>query len=331
MATAIWANGGLRIDLNRTALAVGDLVIDWGVPTGDPIFVVTEMVPGQMESRSVDVDNVGAVTRPVGVRGVETSETGGLASVIDFKISQGATDLYGGTSSTGPRTLEQFFTDSAGMNGLFLSNLASGASTTYTFKATFDIEAGNEFQNAEVIFDLIIGITMEIPAECTGLEFSGSPIFGTSGSDSLNGTSGNDLIFGLEGTDSINGRGGDDCLVGGLGTDSLKGNQGNDVLLGNEDTDSLKGDLGNDKLYGGEGTDSLKGENGEDQLFGGGGIDSLEGGNGSDILKGEVGDDSLKGGNGDDNLDGGPGVDSLKGNNGTDTCTNGEAVSTCEL
>jgi Ca2+-binding RTX toxin-like protein len=320
-----------------TAQAVGDLTIDWGVPkTGDPIFVVNNMLPGDSQSKSVLVTNSGSVVRPVGVRGVKTSETGSLATVLDFKISKNGTDLYGGTS--GPKTLAQFFTESAAPTGLFLSNLNPapnpGSSTTYTFKVTFDSNAGNDFQNTQVIFDLIIGITgvtVEVPPECSGIAFSGPPIYGTSRGDHLVGTPGNDLIFGFEGGDSIDGRGGDDCLVGGDGGDVIKGGNGNDILLGGSGSDSLKGGNGNDKLYGGDGSDGLEGEAGDDYIDGGDGSDSLKGGDGNDILLGGSGSDELKGGAGNDYLDGGPGSDSLRGEDGTDTCLNGENVKTCEL
>lgn len=331
ISVAVWANGGFSFDLNNTAHAVGDLTIDWGVPSGNPIFMVSNMAPGDTESRNVLVTNEGTAIRAIGVRGEWVSEIGDLGAALEFTVSQGATDLYGGASPTGPKTLSEFFTDSSAINGIFLSNLAPSAAATYTFTATFKETSGNEFQNTQVVFDLIIGISVDVPAECADIEFSGDPIFGTSGSDSLNGTPGNDLIFGLEGSDSIKGNNGDDCIVGGENSDSLKGNEGDDVLLGQGGTDSLKGNNGDDKLYGGEGTDSLDGGNGLDYLDGAAGPDSLQGGNQNDILLGGSEGDSLKGGNGDDNLDGGPGVDSLKGNAGIDTCTNGEAVSSCEL
>ncbi|OGY26446.1 MAG: hypothetical protein A2Z24_00330 [Candidatus Woykebacteria bacterium RBG_16_44_10] len=314
-----------------TVRAVGDLNVDWGVTDGQPIFVVSNAMPGDIETRTVSVTNGGSEVRPVGVRGVKTSETGSLATILDFVVSEGGSDLYGGTSSTGPKTLQQFFDESAGINGIFLSNLNPGDSTTYTFKVTFDPAAGNPFQGKEVIFDLIIGISVEVPAECSGISFSGSPIFGTSGKDNLVGTPNNDLIFGFEGDDSINGNYGDDCIVGGEGNDSIRGNNGNDVILGQGGDDALKGNNGNDRLIDSDGSDSLEGENGDDYLDGGNGDDSLKGGNGIDTLFGGADDDSLKGGNGDDSLDGGPGIDSLKGEDGIDTCLNGESTKTCEV
>ena len=314
-----------------TAFAVGDLTIDWGVPSGDPIFVVNNMVPGDMEQRDVDVTNGATSIRPVGVRGVETSEIGDLSTVLDIVISEGATDLYGGASATGPKTLSEFFTESAGPDGIPLSDLDPGESTTYSFKVTFSEDAGNAFQNASVIFDLIIGIAIEVPEECSDIQFDGNPIFGTSRGDRLNGGPGNDLIFGLEGGDSINGNGGADCIVGGEGSDRINGNAGNDVILGQEGSDSLKGNNGEDLLIGGEGSDSLDGGNEDDVLDGGNGSDSLKGGNGEDDLFGGDGSDSLKGGNGADFLDGGGGTDSLNGGPNSDECINGEAYSNCEI
>ena len=312
-----------------TAFAVGDLTIDWGVPSGDPIFVVNNMVPGDMEDRNVEVTNGGTGIRPVGVRGVQTGGLGGLENILEIVISEVGTDLYGGT--TGTKTLSQFFTDSAGINGIPLSDLSPSQTKTYNFEVTFPESAGNEFQETSVIFDITIGISVEVPQECSELEFDGDPIFGTSRGDRLNGGPGNDLIFGLEGGDSINGNGGDDCIVGGEGSDSARGNNGNDVILGQGGSDSLKGNNGEDLLIGGEGSDSLDGGNERDVLEGGNGSDSLKGGNGEDDLFGGDGSDSLKGGNGADFLDGGGGTDSLNGGPNTDECINGESFSNCEI
>ena len=52
-----------------------------------------------------------------------------------------------------------------------------------------------------------------------------------SGSGTLTGTAGNDLILGSSGADVIDGLGGNDCILGGGGDDALTGNDGNDVCL----------------------------------------------------------------------------------------------------
>ncbi len=347
MSVAVWANGGFSFALNNTAQAVGDLTVDWGVPAGDPIFTVSNMAPGEMISKSVDVTNDAASIRPVGVRGVETPSPGDLASVLDIIISEGGSDLYGGT--TGAKSAQDFFDDSALPDGIFLRNFNPSEAKTYTFKVTFDSAAGNSFQDKEVVFDIIFGLSVQVPEECEGITLNGETIFGTNGSDRLVGTPKNDLIFGFGGSDKINGNNGDDCLVGGDGSDSIRGNNGNDVILGGNGSDSLKGNNGNDHLIGGDGSDGLRGNNGNDVLEGNGGSDSLRGGNGNDNLSGGAGSDGLRGGNGndtlsggdgddslrgnsgDDNLDGGDGIDSLKGGPGIDTCINGPSIKTCEL
>ncbi len=314
---------------SRTAFAVGDLTVDWGVIEPGPIFVVNNAAPGDTEERDVDVTNNAPTNRLVGVRGVKTAETGSLASVLEIIISEGGVDLYGGT--TGTKTLDQFFTDSAGPDAVPLSQLTPGEATTYKFKVIFPASAGNDFQNASVVFDLAIGISIPVPQECSEIDFSGPPIFGTARAENLHGTNGNDLIFGLEGADRIEGNGGDDCIVGGEGADRINGNGGNDVILGQNGSDTIKGNSGNDRLIGGAGSDSLDGEAGEDVLEGGDGSDSLNGGNNNDTLLGGAGSDSLKGGNGDDYLNGEDGSDALNGEAGEDTCLNAESVKNCEI
>src|SRR3990167_5630110 len=294
---------------NRPSMvrAIWDLSVDFGVPEGDPIFVLNNMLPADTESRSAAVTNNGSEPRDVKVKAAVQSETGNISTVLSIVISEGATDLYGGSSPTGPKHLSDFFTES-GPSGIPLSTINGGDSTTYTFKVTFDAEAGNEFQGKEVVFDLIIGIggsDGEVPVECEDIEFSGSPIFGTSGNDNLVGGPGNDLIFGFEGKDSIEGNDGNDCIVGGEGNDKLKGNKGQDVILGGEGDDKIQGNNETDELFGGEGDDDIHGGNNNDILDGGAGNDKLDGGNRDDILLGGEGEDDLKGGNGDDQLFGG--------------------------
>lgn len=324
---ALVQNGGLNLfNKDITVRANGDLTITWGVPAGDPIFVVTNMLPGDMEERSVDVENNASVAKSVGVRGVKTSETGNLSSTLSIVIMEGATTLYG------PVNLNQFFSDSAGPDGIPLSTLGPGDTTTYTFKVTFDEGAGNEFQDKEVIFDLIIGIAIAVPEECRHIEFTGSPIFGTEHNDHITGTNGNDLIFGFEGNDTINGNNGNDCIVGGSGNDRLHGNNGSDVILGQEGNDEIHGNNNEDLLIGGAGNDTIHGNNDNDVISGGEGNDNLMGENGMDLINGEGGNDRVDGGNNNDTLDGGIGdKDHGDGKNGTDQCSNFESKRNCEL
>ena len=170
-----------------------------------------------------------------------------------------------------------------------------------------------------------------VPVACSDIAFSGAPIVGTNGSDSINGTSGNDLIFALGGSDVVNGGGGNDCIVGGMGSDSLRGGNGNDVILGGDGSDSLDGGNNEDKLYGEDGVDSLKGGNHNDELHGGNDGDSLNGGNGNDTLFGDSGNDSLRGDTGKDTLAGGDGADFANGGAGNQDACTAEFESACEL
>jgi Ca2+-binding RTX toxin-like protein len=72
---------------------------------------------------------------------------------------------------------------------------------------------------------------------------------GTEGSDSINGTSGNDTIQGLGGGDYINGFAGNDTILGDNGDDYILGGDGNDNLAGGNEDDLLMGDAGDDTYF----------------------------------------------------------------------------------
>ena len=276
----ITVNGGLGLDVNSVQ-AAGDLTVNWGVSEGDPIFVINNMAPGQTETRHVGVTNSAPSPRSVGVRGLATDDLDSLSSQLDILITEGATTRYG------PQTLAQFFTDSGGPNGILLSSLNSGNSTTYTFSVTFKEDSGNSWQDKNVVFDLKIGIAIDLPAECDLLTLLPNPIIGSSKAETLNGTPGNDLIMGLEGADKINGKGGNDCIIGGSGADTLNGEGGTDVIFGEEGADTINGGGGNDIVVGAGGADTMKGEGGDDILRGGAASDSAQGGAGNDSCQAE--------------------------------------------
>lgn len=60
----------------------------------------------------------------------------------------------------------------------------------------------------------------------------------------------------LAGADTINGSTGDDLLHGYAGADTISGGAGNDTLYGDDGADTLIGGAGNDLLVGGNGTDT---------------------------------------------------------------------------
>jgi serralysin len=184
-------------------------------------------------------------------------------------------------------------------------------------------------------------------------------IFGTTGSDLRNGTSGNDTIYGwanggnansTSANDTLNGAAGNDNLFGGTGNDSLIGGDGNDTLDGGSSTDTLNGGLGNDTYIitdvtdiiieaANSGTDSVRSSisytliaNLENlTLTGTSGINGtgntlsnfLFGNSANNTLNGRAGNDTLDGNLGNDILNGEDGNDSLQGGPGNDSINGG--------
>jgi Ca2+-binding RTX toxin-like protein len=333
-----------------TALAVGDLMVDWGGGSGVdvPVFNITNWLPGDFETKTVNISNGAASSRSIAIRSEKTSGAGNLEEVVDIIISEsGGPDLYGGTSSTGPKTVKDFFADSSGPLGLFLFDLAGGANKDIDIFVKFQESAGNEYQTTFVVFNLFIGITLDIPDECSNIEFD-EVIFGTAGNDNISGGAGSQLIIGFEGNDSlrggagkdsiiggegndkIDGGAGVDCLTGDIGNDEIEGGAGSDIIKALDGDDEVDGDAGDDLIEGGIGNDQIDGGSGADNILGGDGSDIIDGEAGADIIDGQGGNDSLKGGSGADNLIGGADSDSANGQTGIDIC-NAEIETSCEL
>lgn len=266
----IWQSGIIsRLANPPTAYAVAGLLIDWGVTPGNPIFTIINMAPGDSQSRDVKVRNGSSDIMPIGIRGIKKSETNNLASALHITISANSTDLYGGTSPTGPKTIQQFLNEAPNPFFVNLTNLAPNQETTYTVKVDFDTNSGNTFQNSNLTLDLRIGPNFDVPLACRSIQFNNEPIYGTEKNDVLKGTDGNDIIFGLKGNDIINAKKGNDCVVGGKGNEVIEGGAGNDVLSGEQGNDILTGNKGNDTLIAGQGNDLLVGSEGIDSCSGG--------------------------------------------------------------
>ena len=86
------------------------------------------------------------------------------------------------------------------------------------------------------------------------------------GSDTITGSSADDVIFGQEGNDNIHGGAGDDVIYGGSGNDTIHGDAGNDYIDGGAGNDYIDGGAGNDIIVydahdllvdGGEGIDFM--------------------------------------------------------------------------
>ena len=245
-----------KINFVSTAQAVGDLTVNW---QSDPLFFVQNFLPGDEETRTVIISNGGTSNRSLGLRAEMVSDPDNLSSQIFLTIKENGTEIFNTTS-----TLADLFNETAPPDFLQFAVLPPSTSATYEFIATFNPEAGDEYQGTSVVFDIIIGIAFDLPTQCESIPFTGQVIFGTSKSENLNGTPRNDIILAFEGDDKVEGNNGDDCILGGPGNDRLNGNSGADAIFGEEDNDKLYGNNQNDYLDGGPDTDRTEGNNGTD-------------------------------------------------------------------
>lgn len=162
IGTVFYFNGGLeKLMKSSTVQAFGDLLVDFHVPLGDPIFTLTNMKPGDSESRPIDVSNNGTVDRFIAIRGIRTGGVGSdpkIETVLDVVISDGVTPLYGNGSPTGPKTMFDFFSDSSAANGIPLNIIDDGDGKTYNFLVNFPDSADNQFQAKSVLADISFGI-----------------------------------------------------------------------------------------------------------------------------------------------------------------------------
>jgi len=300
-----------------TTRAFGNLVVTF---ESDPLFDFDDFKPGDCTQKSITVTNNRDEEVRVATKSANEASVGDfdLATQLDFVISENGVALYGDASSTGPKTLEDFYTDSDIIDGIMLTDVAGGgAQTVYKIRICFDINSGNDYQETKTVFDLVFGeilVPVKLPPECRHLEgIVTEKIEGTEGNDNIHGTIASELITGLGGNDRIDPSSGHDCIVAGEGNDHVDSSTGNEVILGGAGNDKLQGGTGNDIIYGGEGNDNI------------------DLGSGSDTAYGEAGNDHITGGSGDDYLDGGSDTDSLFGGSGTDTCVSGENLNSCEI
>ncbi len=143
------------------------------------------------------------------------------------------------------------------------------------------------------------------------------------GSVSVTGGAGNDVIIGAVGASLLNGNNGNDTITGQANNDSILGGAGNDSLDGGDGADRVNGQDGQDTVNGGTGNDTLTGDGGVDVINGGDGDDSILGGAGNDTLSGDGGNDTVTGDDGNDSINGGNGADLLNGNAGNDRIVGG--------
>lgn len=136
--------------ISSTVRAFGDLNVEFGIPPEDPLFSIMNIAPGQTIEKSVVVHNDGDADTSILAKGIKTSSEGeALDTILELSIHESGSLLYQDTLST-------FFQQSDTL-GVMLATLASDASETYDFSITFPASAGNQYQSANLMFDLMFG------------------------------------------------------------------------------------------------------------------------------------------------------------------------------
>ncbi|MEK7517453.1 MAG: lamin tail domain-containing protein [Patescibacteria group bacterium] len=149
---AILKFGDFALFKPTTVRAFGNLIVDFHIPIGVPLFDVNNMMPGDVIQRNVDAENKSDVPRMAVVRGIRKEGIGSdpkIESVLEIVIKDGDTILYG------PKKLSEFFSDSQGEIGVQLNFINPSETKTYNFEVKLPESSENEFQGKSVIFDLV--------------------------------------------------------------------------------------------------------------------------------------------------------------------------------
>jgi len=100
--------------------------------------------------------------------------------------------------------------------------------------------------------------------------------YGTSGNETLTGSSLADIIYAGDGDNTVNSGAGDDVVFGGDGKDFIQAGAGNDLIYSGAGDDLLSGGEGDDIIVAGAGNDTISGDAGDDIISGGSGDDVFQ-------------------------------------------------------
>lgn len=73
-------------------------------------------------------------------------------------------------------------------------------------------------------------------------------------------------------------------MYGGTGSETIRGGDGNDLIYGGSGPGVLYGGADNDTIFGGSGPNTIYGGSGNDVIYGGGGPDTIDGGSGTNTM-----------------------------------------------
>ena len=115
--------------------------------TPDPLFSENDVKPGDdLSTREAKVENFTSETQTIIIEAVNEIDDTNFGSEIELVILENSLTVFSGT-------LADFFAGGE----ITLSDLGPNSTTTYEFYIDVNHEAGNEHQNANISFDVVIG------------------------------------------------------------------------------------------------------------------------------------------------------------------------------
>lgn len=141
---------GLMVLPIQPVLAAG-LTVGFSCGSPDcPIFGVANFAPGGTATGWAKVTNSSGVTKKVVIEAMNETDPDNLSSKINLTIKEGDQIRYNDTFAN-------FFANGE----TFLSDLADGSQAQYDLTATFNFEAGDDFQGKSLGFNISIGFQGE--------------------------------------------------------------------------------------------------------------------------------------------------------------------------
>ena len=236
-----------------------------------------------------------------------------------------------------------------GVDTLILGDWAGDFSGTLNLETGANFAAGGTDNANHKVYNFENVTTMNT-GSMTIIGTAGANIIETgSGNDIIEGGAGNDRIYAGDGDDTVYGGAGDDIIEASLGADFEDGGEGNDTLSvysGNisydvfynlsEGTAGVVGSEGGDSFANIENvrigylwrTDEYVGASTNWTLIGSDYDNRLESSEGNDNIEGKAGDDTIITKGGNDIIDGGAGDDVIYAGAGEDTLRGGDGADT---
>lgn len=139
----------------------GDLIVNF---SPNPLFKYGNLLPGDAKIGEAEVINNTGETKRIAAEAINYPKNilgdvpnDDLSRALEIVIREDGSDLYGGSSPTGIKTLFNFYTNGE----TYLSDVSGGGTKTYQFEISFPIDKEDEWQGTTTGFDIIVGFQGE--------------------------------------------------------------------------------------------------------------------------------------------------------------------------